>query len=295
VTLTSPKGGEKWARTKTIKWAGSDPDKDNLMYQVFYSGDSGQTWKPLESSAKPTAEKPSETSPTEESAPSEEPPAAPADQAVEVDLTNPDEVVAQMASELEQHPEIPQDVKDKMLAEAPQMIEKAKADAAPEKAKEEPKTEPAEKPASNGTKSTSLTWDTTKYPDGAYLVKVVTSDRKSNPTDAMTGEAISDPLVLSNKTPRVVAFKKTITILADNCARIDGAAYHNLVGLAGVQYKVDSGEWAAAAATDGIFDSTFESFTLTTQALSKGSHTVEVKAVDQAGNAASTKVTVKVE
>ncbi len=214
---------------------------------------------------------------------------------MKIDLTNPDEVIAQMASELDQHPEIPQDVKDKIMAEAPQMIEKAKTEAAPAKPIEQPKTEPAAKPASNGTKSTSLTWDTTKYPDGRYVVKVVASDRTSNPTDAMTGEAISDPLVVSNQTPRVVAFKKTITILADNSARIEGAAYHNLVGLAGVQYKVDSGDWAAAAPTDGIFDSTFENFTLTTQPLSKGNHTVEVKAVDQAGNAASTKVTVKVE
>lgn len=296
VTLSSPKGGEKWARTKTIKWSGSDPDKDSLTYQVFYSDDSGQNWKTLESAAKPPAEtKTDETGAPDETAPEEEPAATPEDQAAEVDLTNPDEVIAQMMAELDQHPEIPQEIKDQMIAEAPQMIEEAKSQTPPEESTDETVAEPDSTPANNGTKSTNQTWDTTKYPDGTYLVKVVALDRNSNPADPMTGEAISDPLVVSNKAPRVVAFKKTITILADNSARIDGAATHSFVGLAGVQFKVDKGDWAAAGATDGIFDSMFEPFTLTTQPLTKGDHTVEVKAVDQAGNAASTKVTVKVE
>lgn len=297
VTLTSPKGGEKWARTKTIKWVGADPDKDSLLYEIFCSNDGGQTWTPISNDVKPvtTEKKPDGTASEEESAPEEES-AAPENAAMKVDVTDPEEALAQMAAELEKHPEIPQDVKDKLIAEAPKMLADAKqaAESATRQPEKKPETTPG-KSGGNSTKSTSLTWDTSKYPDGTYLVKVVASDRLSNPTDIMTGEAITDPIVLSNKTPRVSAFKKTITVQADRSAKIEGAAYHESMGLAGVQFKVDSADWAAAAANDGIFDSTFETFVITTQPLSVGNHTVEVKVVDQAGNAATSKVTVKVE
>ncbi|MBP6963465.1 MAG: hypothetical protein KBC96_03565 [Armatimonadetes bacterium] len=297
VTLASPKGGEKWARTKTIKWIGSDPDKDVLTYEVFCSNDGGSTWLPLSESVKPAEEEtPEETGGGEDGTPAEE--EVPAqDEAVKVDLTNPEEVMAQMAAELEKHPEIPKDVKEKIMAEAPEMIEKAKQEKDEAEKAKTPAADakPAEKSAGGPTRSTSYNWDTAKHPDGVYRVKVVASDRTSSPTDAMTAEAISEPIIVCNKLPRVTAFKKTMTVLSDSSARIEGAAYHDLVGIAGVQYKVDTGDWAAAAPDDGIFDSTFESFAVTTQVLVKGAHTVEIKAVDQAGNATTTKVTVNVQ
>lgn len=298
VTLTSPKGGEKWARTKTVKWTGADPDKDSLTYETFYSGDGGRTWQPLGSAnMKPAVSVKTENVETqEEDTQEEESESEPSGEPSQSDPTNPEEAMAQMRAELDKHPEIPQEEKDKILAEAARMMAEASSTEAPlEQPTESTQAAPAEKPAGNGTKSTSISWDTSKCADGVYLVKVVASDRASNPTDALTAEAISEPLILSNKAPRVVAFRKTITIQADSSARIEGAAYHDFIGLAGVQYRVGTGDWAAAASTDGIFDSKFESFVITTHALPKGNHTVEVKAVDQAGNAATTKVPVKVE
>lgn len=297
VTLTSPRGGEKWARTKTVKWTGSDPDKDALTYETFYSSDGGQTWQPLGSNSKPAAETPKdEPADEEEAAPVEEAAPEPEPKAPETGKADKDEAMAQVMAELDKHPEIPQEEKDKIIAEAAKMIaQEPPSEAAPEEPAKKSETPSAEKPAANGTKSTSATWDTSKCPDGAYLIKVVASDRVSNPADTLTAEAISEPIILSNGLPRVRAFTKTITVQSDNSARIEGSAYHNFVGLAGVQYKVGSGDWAAAAASDGIFDSMFETFVITTQPLSKGSHTVEVKAVDQAGNAATTEVNVKVE
>jgi len=53
VAFTSPAGGEKWSKTQTVRWNGADPDSDTLSYELFYSGDEGQTWKPLRSEPKP--------------------------------------------------------------------------------------------------------------------------------------------------------------------------------------------------------------------------------------------------
>ena len=46
VALTTPSGGEIWRGRQTLKWSGSDPNKDTLSYEVSYSPDAGRTWKP---------------------------------------------------------------------------------------------------------------------------------------------------------------------------------------------------------------------------------------------------------
>lgn len=47
VKLSSPTGGETWASKQTIRWTGSDPDKDTLSYDVFYSKNGGKDWTAL--------------------------------------------------------------------------------------------------------------------------------------------------------------------------------------------------------------------------------------------------------
>ena len=51
-----------------------------------------------------------------------------------------------------------------------------------------------------------------------------------------------------------------------------------------VQYRVDSGTWTDAIATDGAFDEYNEDYTFTTSALSLGPHTIETRARNTAGN-----------
>ncbi|MCX6375825.1 MAG: hypothetical protein NTU88_07315, partial [Armatimonadetes bacterium] len=293
LTLTDPKGGEKWAGKKTIKWTATDPDKDNLSYEVFYSNDSGATWKPLgDKVQKPTPEKPKkETKPAP--APEE---SAPAEETTEVSADDPEQMLADIAAELDRHPEIPQEVKDKILEESAAGSGAQQDASADETSSESSKpSESDKKTPGNGTKQTSFSWDTSKSKDGSYFVKVVGSDRLSNPVDAMTSEAVSEAVVVCNKAPRVSAFKKTITVQADKSVRFEGYASQETVGIAGVQYRIGTDDWASAAATDGIFDSSFEYFTVTTQPLTKGDYTIEVKAIDQAGNSVMTKVSAKVE
>jgi len=51
-----------------------------------------------------------------------------------------------------------------------------------------------------------------------------------------------------------------------------------------VEYRVDDGDWTAATASDGAFDSPDEDYTFTTASLAEGEHTVYVRATDSAGN-----------
>ena len=56
-------------------------------------------------------------------------------------------------------------------------------------------------------------------------------------------------------------------------------------GVANVEYRLDGGIWTSAEATDGIFNSTRETFTITTTTpLSRGTHLLELRTTDTAGN-----------
>ncbi len=54
--------------------------------------------------------------------------------------------------------------------------------------------------------------------------------------------------------------------------------------LTGVQYRIGGGNWQQAAAGDGAFDTTTESYQFAVSSLSSGIHTLEIAAVDSAGN-----------
>ena len=53
VSLVKPAGGDALFKAALIQWNGSDPDKDTLSYDVFYSGDNGKTWTPIKKRATP--------------------------------------------------------------------------------------------------------------------------------------------------------------------------------------------------------------------------------------------------
>jgi hypothetical protein len=88
--------------------------------------------------------------------------------------------------------------------------------------------------------------------------------------------------IIDNTAPLV-----TITALSpdptnDNTPTFTGTATDTQSNISSVEYKVDSGSWTAATASDGAFDETSEGYTFTTAALSDGAHTVYVRATDAA-------------
>jgi hypothetical protein len=55
-----------------------------------------------------------------------------------------------------------------------------------------------------------------------------------------------------------------------------------------VEYRIDSGAWMNATATDGAFDGAQENFTFTTPPLPGGIHVIEVRGTDSVGNVEQT-------
>ncbi|MDH7602995.1 MAG: SpoIVB peptidase S55 domain-containing protein [Armatimonadota bacterium] len=260
LTLLSPVGGEAWSGKKTIRWSGSDPDNDTLVYDVYYSSD-GKNWQTLVGglgTEKPDAVGSSPNAKTEE------------------------EITAKVRSELEKSKDVPEEMKKEVLKDVPAEKKLTTSGAPGQPSREAPTT------------STSYTWDTTKVKDGRYFIKVVASDRPSNAVDALAEEVVSDPVAVCNTPPKVVLYAKKLEVRQGQRAEISGSASSGVVDLAGVQYRVDGGTWMAASSDDGIFDSPYEPFTIALDSLSVGTHKIEIQAVDTAGNAAADTVQVSV-
>ncbi len=249
VKLSAPVGGEVWAGKQTIKWVGTDPDKDKLSYDVFYSKDGGKSWKTLVGALS----------------------------GADTETKSASEIREKISSELEKAPDVPKDMK-KMFTVDP--------------SKPDPGISATTKPAASST-STSHTWNTAEAEDGTYVIKVVASDKPSNADDPLTDTIISDPFTICNKGPELKLGRKTMTVKGASTATITGTATSGLVEIAGVQYRVDGGDWAAASADSGMFAGPAESFTITTPKLTEGAHKVEVQAIDTAGNSSTATVEVK--
>ncbi len=127
-------------------------------------------------------------------------------------------------------------------------------------------------------------WDTRTVQDGRYEIRVVASDRKSNPTGTVLTDArISDPITVDNTLPdiRIVNMepkgKDRVRVhaqLTDTASRIKNAFY-----------KVDSqDEWKPLAADDGIFDSRSEAVTFTVEDVEPGPHLISLRVSDEQGN-----------
>jgi hypothetical protein len=130
--------------------------------------------------------------------------------------------------------------------------------------------------------SEGYTFTTAALSDGAHTVYVRATDAASN-TTAVANYA-SDSFTIDTGAPSVTIVALSPDPTTDNTPTFTGTATDSLSNISSVEYKVDSGSWTAATASDGAFDETSEGYTFTTAALSDGAHTVYVRATDAATN-----------
>jgi hypothetical protein len=279
VALTGLRGGEVWRGTQTLRWSATDPDRDTLTYDVTISGDNGKTWQPLpgfKAGFSDAGSSPVPMAPT--------PPAnTPVPPATTPAKSSPVE------RELDNLPELSPALRARILSDANRLG----STTATGQGTPLPAPTNLSGNAPTGARD-SATLDTTRLPDGVYLVRVVASDKLANPTEPQTGEQVSAPFRIVNKAPTVTV-SGSPNVQTDRTVKMEGTAAHpSEAQIRAVQYRVNNGEWASARATDGIFDSRTESWAIQTAVLPSGSHTIEIQAVDEAGNAQTQTVRVQV-
>jgi hypothetical protein len=132
-----------------------------------------------------------------------------------------------------------------------------------------------------------LAWDTTTVPNGRYVVRIAASDAPSNPEPlALTADRESDAFDVDN-TPPVVAAQA----VAGSPARVRVQVKDDSSPVRRTEYSVDGGVWEEVHPTDGISDTTDESYEFTPAPLKgAGPHMVVVRSMDLLGNLSSARV-----
>ncbi len=275
VKFQKPAAGAGISGTQEVTWSGSDPDSDKLTYELSYSADSGKTWNPIgKVSAKPSAKKQSDGGSKADEGAKDGNSAASAGAEAAADA-HAEELLTQTKKALDARPDIPESVRERILDSAKKAIEQRKAAT----------VETAEPEGNGKTNGTSHKWDTTKVADGQYLLRVTASDVMANSSGALSAQAFLGPLLVTNTKPSVTLGRAAVKVDGNKEARVKGLARSKAADIAAVQFRLDgSGDWYAAEADDGMFDSRDEPFTCVLRDVKAGKHKIEVQAKDSAGN-----------
>ena len=138
------------------------------------------------------------------------------------------------------------------------------------------------------TDDTFFSFDSSGFKEGRYFIKVAASDEPSNtPGTARTGEGISDAFVIDNTPPALTVKKQEVE---KGRARIVVEAVDGASVISSAAYSLDGKDEVALLPDDQIFDSTDETFSVELKDLSKGAHSLLLRAQDEAKNTAVLKL-----
>ncbi len=132
--------------------------------------------------------------------------------------------------------------------------------------------------------SSSYDWDITAIADGKYHIKVVATDKLSNPVGwEKSAEKVSAPFTIDNTDPNVGDINVEENGNGTFKITCDVSDMMNTVQKA--VYKIDNDEqWKVIFPDDGIFDSKEETLLLETGKLPEGAHSITIRVTDKAQN-----------
>jgi hypothetical protein len=92
------------------------------------------------------------------------------------------------------------------------------------------------------------------------------------------------PFTIDMTEPDTALSSDLSSLTNDNVPIFTGEAVDAITAIVAVEYRADGSRWLPAKPTDGGFDQSREEFTFTINALDDGSHLIETRAIDAAGN-----------
>ena len=140
-------------------------------------------------------------------------------------------------------------------------------------------------------------WDTNSMPDGAYYLKVVASDEKSNPpNEALKAERVSERFVVDNTPPTIteIGAEPAPGPAGDPSVAVRFRASDSASSIVRAQYSLDAGDWTIVPPVGALSDSPAEQYTVTLRGIAPGEHTISVRVYDQFENESAAKVTFTV-
>lgn len=132
-----------------------------------------------------------------------------------------------------------------------------------------------------------MSFDSTAFPDGEYLLRVSACDQPSNPPDeSLTTQMVSDPFLIDNTPPVISGLSVT---RQSNGLEVRWKAADALNSIKKAEYSLDGSEWTVASPTGKLSDSPDLEYHLDLKDVAAGEHTVAVRVTDEYDNHATSK------
>lgn len=136
-----------------------------------------------------------------------------------------------------------------------------------------------------------LSWDSTGFADGEYVLRVTASDAPSNPpAQALENRLVSDPFLIDNTPPGIAGLRATPQ---GNKIEVRWKAADALSDLGKAEYSVNGGDWLVVEPATKLTDSRDLEFLLVIDRPAGGECTVAVRVADEYDNQTVEKVVVK--
>ncbi len=136
-----------------------------------------------------------------------------------------------------------------------------------------------------------LSWDSTAFPDGEYVVRVCASDAPSNPpAQALDAVRESEPFVIDNTPPQIL----NLTAAASgNKVDVRWRARDARSDIDRAEYSVNGGEWLLVQPVSRLSDAPEEEYHLAIDRAGAGEQVIAVRVTDEFDNQTVDKVVVK--
>ncbi len=135
-----------------------------------------------------------------------------------------------------------------------------------------------------------VSWDSTAYPDGKYLVRITASDSPSNPPDqALSSTRESEPFLIDNTPPDITGLTAAPS---GSKVEIRFHAKDALSNLGKAEYSINGGDWMVVEPTSRLTDSMDEDYRVSLDRGS-GEMTIAVRVSDDVDNQAVAKTVLK--
>ncbi|HEY3743934.1 MAG TPA: hypothetical protein VGL53_29020 [Bryobacteraceae bacterium] len=135
-----------------------------------------------------------------------------------------------------------------------------------------------------------LSWDSTAYADGEYIVRITASDSPSNiPEEAKSASLESEPFLVDNAAPEIVG----LTASSAGAGKVNVAfrAKDGLSNIVRAEYSINGGDWTEAEPVTRLSDAKELSYKLAVdRGASTGEFTVAVRVADEFDNQTVAKV-----
>jgi hypothetical protein len=136
-----------------------------------------------------------------------------------------------------------------------------------------------------------LSWDSTAFADGVYVLRVTASDARSNAAaEALSHQRETEPFQIDNTPPAIAGLAAT---REGGRLRVKFRATDAWSWIEGAEYSVDGGLWKQMLPVTRLFDGPELDWSFTTEEAGPGEHTVAVRVVDEFENQGVAKVVVR--